>query len=816
MSAETPSESTSRLGVILLGASTFPHFPAGRHLDNESFARSAATFRAMMASPDLTNLGPPAILDLFDAEEEPAPIIRAMKKFLKEHRSLTDIFIYYCGHGDFLADASKTYVLMLKATEADNEAFTALPPRQMRISLEEHLAMKRVFLVLDCCFAGKAATEWQSDGIGHVVEDQVFQAFPRRGTALVAASAKGEPALSPAGQKLTMFTGALVDVLSRGIPGQQKQLSFRDVFQHTRTRIRESHGSGAAVPEIHAPQQPEGDISLDPFFVNRAFAPPPEPEATAAQQEYFEQALTDLRSRLQRTRAVALESLAELLAEVKSQPMRAEIIRRITHVGDSDDSIELRAKCREILTVFAPGETPAPAQNGEPATEHPRAETAKSDIAEAQKPASTPFELKVREAEAGDPKAQHFVGVHFLEGEDHTSGVSWLKKAAAQGLAESQFRLALCYESGLGVEKSLSEAVRWYRAAAEQGQPRAQINLGLLYSRGEGIHQDRRLAASWFERAAAQGSNAATYYLAMAYQRGDGVDQDDRKAVELLTKAKNGGLSVAQYELAIRHLHGRGVPRDAKRAYELLSASAAQSFSPAHDELGRMYEKGEGVASDAAAALTHYQLALSLGYHVAKADVERLSAALAAEQKSHGTSSAASSRSNGESRAAASAASQPQKDKPLRGAAANGATDYIEGLRTAPAEDEADPRPWRASQPLKPPFQASQTLSAATLGYTAAFMFLPGIITGILEVARTGVIAVFVALLFGVFHGRTRPKWWLAATAAAGAAFLEFLIIQTGSSSVRESAFLSAFVTGIVMFSANRIASGATQGWQKS
>ena len=287
-------DSAPKLGVLVLGASQFPNYPPSRRLDNESFARSSAAFRDIMAAPDTSLLGEAAILDLFDSPDEPAAIIRRIRKFLEQHRGLTDIVIYYCGHGDFLAEFEQDLRADAAGDGARQRGLHRVPPRQMRVALDAQLAMKRVFLVFDCCFAGKAATEWQADGIGHVVEEQLFQAFPKRGTALLAASSKGQPALAPAAQGLTMFTGALVDVIAGGIEGRQRQISFRDVFQQTRTRILEGHGPGAAVPVIHAPHQPEGDISFDPFFLNRGYALPPEPEARPAERENFEFAIADL------------------------------------------------------------------------------------------------------------------------------------------------------------------------------------------------------------------------------------------------------------------------------------------------------------------------------------------------------------------------------------------------------------------------------------------------------------------------------------------------------------------------------------------
>jgi Caspase domain len=308
MSAETGSRHPTdrKLGIIILGASTYPHFPPARNLDNESFARSAAAFRGLVADEDVCVFGKPVVLDLFNVDDNPTSIIRRIREFLKSGSALTDILFYYCGHGDFLRD--RTYYLTLKETEPEYEAFTGLLFRQMSLALDTQLMSKRLFLVLDCCFSGQAVKEWMATGIGHVIEDDILRSFPREGTALIAASAGGKPAIAPEGERLTMFTGTLINTISIGVAGEKKELSFRDIVDEVRAQISERYGSAGAAPEIHAPRQDEGDITFVPFFVNRAFVPPPE---TKAEREGFEFAVADLYRWLPNTRVGAVETLEQ-------------------------------------------------------------------------------------------------------------------------------------------------------------------------------------------------------------------------------------------------------------------------------------------------------------------------------------------------------------------------------------------------------------------------------------------------------------------------------------------------------------------------
>ncbi len=81
----------------------------------------------------------------------------------------------------------------------------------------------------------------------------------------------------------------------------------------------------------------------------------------------------------------------------------------------------------------------------------------------------TALQVWLPQAEAGDPRAQTYVGE--------------------------------IYEKGLGTSPDYQKAARWYREAAEQGYTRAQINLAYLYEQGRGVMQDSSAAARWYARA---------------------------------------------------------------------------------------------------------------------------------------------------------------------------------------------------------------------------------------------------------------------------------------------------------------------------
>lgn len=77
------------------------------------------------------------------------------------------------------------------------------------------------------------------------------------------------------------------------------------------------------------------------------------------------------------------------------------------------------------------------------------------------------------------------------------NNVASTRKAAEQGNAEAQRKLAGLYEKGQGVPQDYVQAASWYRKAAEQGDAIAQRSLGTLYQKGQGVPQDYSEAYFW-------------------------------------------------------------------------------------------------------------------------------------------------------------------------------------------------------------------------------------------------------------------------------------------------------------------------------
>lgn len=271
------------LGVVILGASRFPYCDG---LDNPAFARSAVAARDLFAAP-----GPvfarTAVLDLFDSQAHPGEIVEAIERHIDAHPDMTDVLIYYCGHGSFTRD--RTYFLTLGGTRLGREASTGLKLKDLRHDLETRLADRRLYVVLDCCFAGEAAKEFMGASVDQAVEAAIHEALPPGGWLVLAASSASSVAMAPAGHNLTMFTGALVDVLRRA----SRPLSLDQITVETRRAILAAHGGRAVLPECHAPRQSGGDLRRVPVFGGLAAAvrvasPRPAPVPTPAERRPVE------------------------------------------------------------------------------------------------------------------------------------------------------------------------------------------------------------------------------------------------------------------------------------------------------------------------------------------------------------------------------------------------------------------------------------------------------------------------------------------------------------------------------------------------
>jgi TPR repeat protein len=113
----------------------------------------------------------------------------------------------------------------------------------------------------------------------------------------------------------------------------------------------------------------------------------------------------------------------------------------------------------------------------------------------------------------GTPDHEDALARAYYEGNgvprDYKQAAKWFLNAANQGLARSQYQLAIMYGRGEGVNKDHTKAVEWFLKAAKQGYVPAQFELGNKYASGKGIPQNYADAYVWYSLAAASGHEKA-------------------------------------------------------------------------------------------------------------------------------------------------------------------------------------------------------------------------------------------------------------------------------------------------------------------
>jgi len=111
-----------------------------------------------------------------------------------------------------------------------------------------------------------------------------------------------------------------------------------------------------------------------------------------------------------------------------------------------------------------------------------------------------------QEANAGDPLAQHELGLRFLLGEgvpaDTVQAVYWIKKAADQNLTSAKYNYAILLINGIGVQWDPFNAFTLFQSAASDGMVQAQYVVGILYTDNLTVKRDYNLAYYWIKKAA--------------------------------------------------------------------------------------------------------------------------------------------------------------------------------------------------------------------------------------------------------------------------------------------------------------------------
>lgn len=183
-------------------------------------------------------------------------------------------------------------------------------------------------------------------------------------------------------------------------------------------------------------------------------------------------------------------------------------------------------------------------------------------------------------AAKGNPAAQFEVAARFATGDgaDPAKAAEWYSRAAAQGFAPAQYRLAVLHERGLGVKKDPGRARTWYRRAAELGNVKAMHNLAVMHGRPGSGTPDYATAQDWFLAAGRHGLVDSQYNLGVLNENGLGVPPNPEDAYKWYSLAADGGDAEAgkRAERMRQKLSAAAIKRvdEAVRAWEPLEHDA--------------------------------------------------------------------------------------------------------------------------------------------------------------------------------------------------------------------------------------------------
>lgn len=266
----------------------------------------------------------------------------------------------------------------------------------------------------------------------------------------------------------------------------------------------------------------------------------------------------------------------------------------------------------------------------------------KSNPTDGEKPADQLGKEQVARVQAeseGSPKqvaAEKGRDPHGVEKSNNPDSVDALRKKAANGGADAQYKLGRCYYLGEGVVQNHAEGLAWFRKAAEQGNPQAQFALGYSYGRGEGVKQDLTEAAKWMRRSAEQGDPNAQCILGQSYLDGLGVAKDEVEAVKWFTKGSQQGHAESQTNLGMCYAEGNGVPKSEVEAVKWFRKAAETGDATAQCILGCCYQDGRGVPEDRVAAYAWLNLSAASGYSVAIEQREEITSQMTKEEIAEG------------------------------------------------------------------------------------------------------------------------------------------------------------------------------------
>ena len=145
--------------------------------------------------------------------------------------------------------------------------------------------------------------------------------------------------------------------------------------------------------------------------------------------------------------------------------------------------------------------------------------------------------LLLKEANSGNPLAQHELGLRYLTGNgfpaDTVKGFYWIQKAAEYNLPAANYNLGILLNNGWGTKWNPFEAFKHFEIAASDSMPEALYVLGLLYTDNLIVPRNYEKAFYLIKKAADLNYKPADDVLLEFYRRGIATLYDSSFSSEL-------------------------------------------------------------------------------------------------------------------------------------------------------------------------------------------------------------------------------------------------------------------------------------------
>ncbi|MEU9792432.1 caspase family protein [Streptomyces sparsogenes] len=295
---------------MLIGVHDFAHLPPLK-----SVANNLNRLRDALTDPELWGL-PKEHCTVLPQPGSGVEVFRAISKAAGEAKDT--LFVYYAGHGltdpDAVDPSDQLYLALPESTRS--ELYSSLRYRDVRKELLRPRQARRKIVVLDCCFSGHATVAMGSSELQEEAEIE--------GAYVLTSSGSGAVSFAPPDAELTVFTGELLSLMERGVPGGPELLTVEDLFQKVRQATLRKN--------LPAPQKLANNTAdRIPLVRNRAYVPELPPTVTSPGSDSAPStrlSRSDLDRLVERQKSKADSFPYEDLLEGQRRPRFAEVYVR--------------------------------------------------------------------------------------------------------------------------------------------------------------------------------------------------------------------------------------------------------------------------------------------------------------------------------------------------------------------------------------------------------------------------------------------------------------------------------------------------------